>query len=374
MDVICPKCDAAHRVPDEKVPAKGAFLTCKQCSNRIEVRPLAPIAGKRMSPESAKAAPEAGLRKSSTVQSPAPQPPPDDIMGHYPQAAGYDHAKYRFSTLLKPNKKGSYKTRLNKLKMKLLDGVKPTLDRILVSGEQVNCVAAGTAYYPFEMFFGNGWFTTLYNRYVLVATDRRLLALNTDLKYTGVTHYLFQFPLNEIRKVSKGLFGTMVSLKRFRGNKRTYTGIKRSLAVEMHAWITSKAKSNAPVDATAKQCDNLCPACLQPLPVKLAACPECRAAFKTPKKAALRSLLLPGWGDMYLGHHLLGAFEMLGSLLVWIFITTTISSGAPEDIVAAMIMLLFVNGVDALLTLHMAKKGYSLEKKQPIRQLAASTA
>jgi hypothetical protein len=90
----------------------------------------------------------------------------------------------------------------------------------------------------------------------------------------------------------------------------------------------------------------------------------------------MRSLLLLGLGDIYLGHRFLGGMEMLGSVIVWLVALSFMITGNPEQVTIGLIILLMVNGLDSLLTLHMAKKGYSLEKKQaqqpPAEQLAPS--
>ena len=73
----------------------------------------------------------------------------------------------------------------------------------------------------------------------------------------------------------------------------------------------------------------------------------------------LRSLLFPGWGDIYLGHRVLGCLELAGSVMVWSIVLLLFAAG---DIGTGLFLLVIVNGMDALLTRHMARKGYILEK------------
>jgi hypothetical protein len=178
--------------------------------------------------------------------------------------------------------------------------------------------------------------------------------------------YLFQFTYDEMNKVSKGLFGSSLTLTRKRGKRRVFTAIRQGLAKEMKDWVLPRIDPHQSIDPATAMCDKLCPACLTPLVAKLEACPQCRAVFKKPVKAALRSLLLPGWGDIYLGHRFLGCCETFGSLLVWGFVLIMISTGQMETIAVGVFLLLVINGMDALLTLHMAKKGYGLGKRQPL--------
>jgi hypothetical protein len=85
----------------------------------------------------------------------------------------------------------------------------------------------------------------------------------------------------------------------------------------------------------------------------------------------LKSLVLPGWGDIYLGHRLLGFFEVLGSLFVWLIFFGLLMGGLAENITIGLFLLVFYNGADSLLTYYMARKGYILEKKQPMLPAAS---
>ena len=364
MDLVCPQCNATYQIPDDRVPAKKAILKCKRCEYRIPVKPLAASAETRRNRAPAQPLTkknDIALRKKAIA---------NEILEPYPQLAAYDACVYQIDRILQPNKKSSYKTRLNKFKVKLLELVKPVVDRLLEENEQVTGIAAGLGYYPLEIFLGNGVLTMLYNRYVLVATDRRLLAVNTNYRLTKPAHYLFQFPYGDIKKASSGLFGTGLILNRKQGKRRIFTGLKRSLAKEMKLWISERIGSDQTASQSEQLQDNLCPACFVPLPAKLATCPQCRASFKTPKSAALRSLLLPGLGDIYLGHRLIGCFELLGGLAIWLLALSMILGGEADGIAVGVILLIFFNGMDALLTLHMAKKGYILVKQQPQRNIA----
>ena len=106
--------------------------------------------------------------------------------------------------------------------------------------------------------------------------------------------------------------------------------------------------------------ENLCPACFVPLKKGLIQCPECQARFKEPKKALFRSLLLPGLGDMYLGHRGLGIFELMGSIILWMAVILSLLPGEAQNLYGIAIVLLIYNGFDGMLTYHMAKKGYML--------------
>ncbi len=78
----------------------------------------------------------------------------------------------------------------------------------------------------------------------------------------------------------------------------------------------------------------------------------------------LKSLILPGWGDIYLGHRLLGCFELLGTLFIWFIFLGLLMSGLAEDLIFGLFLLVFYNGADSLLTFYMARKGYILANQQ----------
>jgi zinc-ribbon domain len=354
MQVICQQCNATYRIPESRIPARRASFPCKRCGKRVIVEPPAAVSGDQESQAKPRSpVPEAA--QAPTTQSSA-------ITAEFPETTVFDPQKYPLDHLLVPNKKGRFKTRINKFKLKLLGAVQGTLDQLLDQNEQVMHIAAATGYYPAELILGNGWMTLLYNRYILVGTNKRLVAINTDYKLKKPSHYLFQFPYNEIKKTRRGLFGTSLVLTRKMNKRRTFTSIMRPLAAELKTFIDSKIDPSAALEADAQVRESLCPSCFTPLAGQLSNCPECHVIFKSPRKAALRSLLLPGWGDIYLGHRFLGFLESLGSLVVWGICLTLLLSNHPSDVIVAVVILLFYNGMDSLLSLHMAKKGYSLEK------------
>jgi predicted Zn finger-like uncharacterized protein len=386
MKIICPQCNATYRIPEDRMPARKASFPCKRCNERVIIDPAAakPAPAATLAPE-ATAAPDAGRQVQQTMSRSLPQEEARTPQAHgtamadeLPAVKGFDPQKYAMDHLLQPTKKGRYKTRINKLKLKLLGAVQGHLDQLLERDEKVMAVAGAIAYYPAELIFGNGWMTQLYNRYVLVGTNKRLVAINTNFKMTRPTHYLFQFPYNEIKKAARGLFGTSLVLTRKKGKRRTFTGIKRALSKDIKAFIDAKIDPSASLDVDAQSMENLCPSCYSPLAGGLSGCPECQAVFKSPRKAALRSLLLRGWGDIYLGHRFLGFFELLGSILIVAVCLNLLLSNKQEDLIIGLVILLIYNGMDSLLSRHMAKKGYSLEKSQPqtaaAGQLSASQA
>lgn len=369
MDIVCKQCNTTYTIPARKLPRQRASAECKRCGYKIIIQ--------------ADAAPSAlqadGMTADTPVVSKASPPGTgSEILEAFPELAHCNTTRYNLDELIVPTKKGNYKTRLNKFKVKILEAVCPILDRMLQDDEQVLCIASGIAHYLVEMLFGNGVLTMLYNRYALVATNRRVLMINTNYRITHPRHYLFQFTYDEIKKISRGLFRTSLTFTLHNGRRRTITSMKSASTRQLLNLIKQRIDLQKTPVAAADIKSNLCPACFTPLGKGLAQCPACQAAFKTPAGAALRSLVLPGLGDFFLGHRFLGCTEMIGSVVVWLFALSMLLAGGTDGGIIAVLMLVFVNGFDALLTLHMGKKGYILAKKQPASksrpQLATSGA
>ena len=135
--------------------------------------------------------------------------------------------------------------------------------------------------------------------------------------------------------------------------------MKRSLSKEIKTYLDEII--TAGTSSGSEQIhENLCPACYNALAKGLSACTTCNKNFKEPKKALIRSLILPGLGDFYLGHRAPGTLELIGSAIIWLIIITTLLAGEAGGVPFAITLLILYNGLDGLLTYHMAKKGYML--------------
>jgi hypothetical protein len=139
--------------------------------------------------------------------------------------------------------------------------------------------------------------------------------------------------------------------------------MKRYMAKEFQQLIRERQPPVKDAKSAKAIAEDLCPSCFMPLAKNLLKCPKCKSAFKKPAKAFLRSLLLPGLGDIYLGHRLLGSLELLGSLVVWSIVLFSVLQGDQASLVVALMILVFYNCFDGLLTRHMARKGYMLATK-----------
>jgi predicted Zn finger-like uncharacterized protein len=361
MKVTCTSCKTEYNIADEKIVDKEIHARCSKCGETFtinsggESREQIKVILDSPVVENAQVQEEEIIQDTPTISSDHP------LFISYPELLSLSGKKFDFLEIFSPDKKGNYKNSKNKFKVKILNAISEKVGQLLNDDEKVLRIAKGTAYYPAEIFFGNGYLTMLYNHYAIVCSETRLVFVNVNSKVTSCTKYLFQLPYNEIKNVKKGTIFPRLIFNKKQGTRRLFNGVKRFLMKEIATFVSGKIAA-APADQTCKLMEDLCPGCFAPLKKGLASCSGCSAVFKSPQKAALRSLLLPGLGDIYLGHKLLGSFEIIGSLVVWIIAITLLTSGEEGGWMVALIMLLFTNGFDGIMTYFMAQKGYLLEK------------
>ena len=366
MQIVCPMCNTEYKISSDRIPAKPFQASCKKCGGKFLIGPQQGqdvILDAQMVSDSAATTPAAGEADYPITQGRDRSDSELALFSEYQELQDLATDKLVLDEIFTPSKKGSYKTRRNKLNLKILKAIHGTLDRMLQSDEQVIQLGKAMAYYPAEIIFGNGYLTMMYNYYAVVGTNQRLLFINVNSKISKVTHYYFQIPYEGIKKVTTGLFGTSLVLSRQEGKRRIFTGMKRYMAKGFQQLIRDRQPLAKDTKSVAGIAEDLCPSCFMPLAKDLLKCPKCKAAFKKPATAFLRSLLLPGLGDIYLGHRLLGSLELVGSVVVWAFVIFSVMQGDQASLVVALIVLAFYNGFDGLLTRHMARKGYMLATK-----------
>jgi hypothetical protein len=217
MVVVCPICNKDYKIPDGKIAKTRARASCKNCGEVIVIEPSGAVWAKR-----------------AEVESTGTGVPPDHgVFMDFPELRGVSPEKVAVEEIFLPNKKGGYRNRKNRFKVKILMAVSEVLEKILKEGERVMRIGKATAYYPAELILGNGWLTMMYNHYAILATNQRILLINVDSRLKGMTHYMFQVLYEDIRKVKRGiLFGGMV-LDRIRSKRRVLTQVKRFVSKEL---------------------------------------------------------------------------------------------------------------------------------------------
>jgi hypothetical protein len=253
-----------------------------------------------------------------------------------------------------PAKDGFFARRARQRRTLVLERLREVLARALASGEVIRFATTCQRYSAFESSFA-GAASYHHNQFALVATDRRALLLQIHGKRTGaIKNHL---ALGAVRQVKTGLFGRW-KLKLGDGSTLTLTRIPGADRKALKAVLPGVAGPPVPAPAL----EALCPDCLVPVPGKVGAtltCPSvtCRIPFRDPIRAARLSGLVPGLGDLYLGHHLFGSIEFLGSMAV---LGLGLGYLMTEPLVGALMAVLWLGvprAIDIPLTLHMGRKG-----------------
>lgn len=374
MRVICPSCNAGYNIPKEKWPVVKTVAECKRCGGSITIDPCEAVSNGTTAPTSGWHRSDSSTSSLRRQRTPMQTEAADlaKISDEYPEIRAFSNNKFDLPAMLSPTKKGRYKTGKNKYKIRILRAVHDRVVQILNDGEKVMRIGRGTAYYPLELFLGNGWLTMMYNHYAILCTNQRMLFVNINSRINRSTHYLFQMSYSDIKKVKRSTVFHHLILYRRQGKRRIFTAVKGYLGKELRAFVEKMKAASGYTAPEHVSLEKLCPSCFVPLADGLGHCPKCGADFRLPQKAMVRSLMLPGLGDMYLGHRALGALEMLGSVYVWVLVTTCVLAGDTKNFLIAAVLLSFFNGLDGLLTYHMAKKGYMLADPHPVALNAIS--
>lgn len=255
--------------------------------------------------------------------------------------------------------------RANEARAKLLQALAPLLAKALHPGETIRYVATGLRYSAAEHFLSGHLAARAANRTALVLTDSRLLLLQVD--GGGQPKDLkSQLRVDRVRRASASWLGSL-SLQTVSREKLVYTSVPRA---DRNALVALLPGSPAAPRASEPSVEHLCPACLRVVPGPAGSaerCPDptCRIPYRSPRRAAWLSALVPGVGDIYLRHFLFGAFEFVGSIAVLCFALFTIGAAlATRDeevlVVAGVLGALFIllpRLLDFFLTLHMGRKG-----------------
>jgi len=244
---------------------------------------------------------------------------------------------------------------------KLLKATAPLLERCLHEGEEVLYIAKGSRYSLAEFYFLGVWASTI-NHTVIVLTNVRVLLFHTNGK--GVpkqTHWMVYY--SQIRKFSTTWLG-MISLKLNDGRKLNFSGFNKVDRNNMPALIKSTIEKYRQLGfdpETSQSMENLCSRCLGQVSKYLYECDHCQTQFWTPRELALRSFIFPSWGDFLMGHTTLAMVELLGGFVTWGIMLVLLT----KFFITSDLSLLFIglsvfvigNGVDAIMTSHLASKG-----------------
>lgn len=187
---------------------------------------------------------------------------------------------------------------------------------LLDPGERISLVTtAWRSSFVDDVFL---WIPTLLsNRMLVVGTDRRLLLIRCagrDLEPRG---YVNEVPRSA---VLAAMAVPIMSIFTTGGTIRLI-GVPRS-------GKRSLAQDDGSESKPSGRPRHLCPACFVPHDRYLSRCWRCGVRFRAPWKAALRSLVLPGLGDAYLGSFGVGVLTALTTAFLWLNVIAFLRAGS----------------------------------------------
>lgn len=279
---------------------------------------------------------------------------PEDLM-----SLPVECSPYEFEQMF--NLDGFFNKRLAKSKLKQLQVLDSVIRGMLQEGERVLYLTDGIKQSSLEQLF-IGWIMYYYNHNAFVFTSERILLIHLTGKqklgkFVSVINYA------DLICVKSSFTGSL-SLK-FRNKKSVvFARIAGKDRKFLKEFLNPLIADNVDlIDKRAPSITNLCPACYEPVHLKSApSCNHCQLEYKTPKQAALRSLLMPVLGDIYLGSKL-GVLELLFMLFLWFSMIVgnleLINEGEEPMAVwiGTFVFLGAIHVIDAIKTHYTATKG-----------------
>ena len=282
-------------------------------------------------------------------------------------AARVQDEHYAFDTIF--DQSSFFARRRSRKKFKLLQRISPKVRKLLRDGEKVRYLARGTRYSWLESFLG-GVAIGFLNRRALIVTNQRIVLLQISSRLRP-KELVEQIRYSVIDRLSRTLFGN-TRIRFATGERITLANVARAdrrFLVRLIEFTRSK------MEPEAGGLEDLCSYCYQPVDHRPPSCPHCGGSFKSPRKAALLSLLFPGIGDWYLGHHVFAAVEIAVVSIAWMWLLGPLLRSLPtagEVVTACSIFFVFFHGSDALVTRHIAGMGLYpgvTEKPRPTEAL-----
>ena len=274
-----------------------------------------------------------------------------------------------------PKREGFFNKRTVRGKLKLLKNLLPSLQEVLMDGEQVLYIAKGVVIRFWETFFAGAAVAHLMNISCVVLTDRRIIIFNTNAKGKQKL-YRNQILYTQIRKAKMTTLFGYSKLQLLDGKSIElggFKGIDKKQIKKIIPEMIAAMPENAPqVDRSVQY---LCPCCDAIYTEYERECKRCGVQFKSRDKAARMSLMMPGLGDLYLGHRLFGVIELMGSIFEWMIaigaviaaIGAMVAGQAFLDLIGFaflwLIIIAVTNVIDFYLTHAMASKGLIADKK-----------
>ena len=352
MIVECPHCKARYSIPDEKAPRCRSVALCKKCQNQIVIRPEHPDEAIRVPLPEIEEPSELAVETFNAM-----------LEADFPQVRTLSKNRYALWKIFSPNAEGGYNNPSNTQKFTMLISLAPVLDNLLEENEKVVGLAGVIIRLPVDWLLVNILLSTTYNHYALIATNQRLLLININKRMTKRLHYLYQVPYQAIRNLGRGVLNSRFVLQTTTGRKWSFKPVKQGDIEPLIGRIQELLVQRSDSEPDARSAEALCPACLSPLKDAAECCPRCKSLFRRPLGAALRSLFIPGWGNVYLGRPWIGLLEFFICTLIWLVVLDAIMAHHAHQLSMSLSLLLVYNASVGIVTFFSARRGYSIHQK-----------
>ena len=199
------------------------------------------------------------------------------------------------------NHKGIYKNRIEKRQRKLI--IKTTSVKFFLhADERILCLTTGYAPVSIKEQVLTGPAFLFFKRAILVFTDKRILHVPARFNQ-GPGRAISQIMYNDCRQLSIKGRSLVVSYKD--GTQETFPYIGRKEKRKIAALLDSIPSTEGVPDGHHRRVF-LCPSCTTALENKTERCPACQLEFKSPHRAQLRAIFIPGGGYFYCHYTTLG--------------------------------------------------------------------
>ena len=251
-----------------------------------------------------------------------------------------------------------------KRRVRTLASLQDRLDVLLYPTERIEFVTAGILNSFAEQYF-LGWLSLVINRTLFVFTNYRVILIAAN-QSDEAKKMMWQIPYGQVASFSSdGGLSPRVEFKLADGTRFKYVYVPRADRQRLGEYVQShvdRVRAEGFQFPHYQGRDPLCPACATPVPKGVAGCSECREPFVEPPTVAVLSAVLPGLGDLYMGHRLMAVFELLGMAAVWLFIVLLVAQEGFVVVPFVAIFLACVHGWDAFITWYLARKGVKLRR------------
>lgn len=239
------------------------------------------------------------------------------------------------------NRKGTFKERIKKKQLQMVEKYAPLLKQFLDPGEEILLVMRGCSPASMMEQLTTGWIIFLLKRCTLVVTNRRILHFPSKTNFTP-RNSVAQIRYGDVELIKPSTWmGRKFMVKYKNGSKETFLYVKESRKLKA---VLSLLQIQGQPETLLRVRHHLCPKCTAPLNPGIYSCAKCGLEFKNERKARAFSIFLPGGGYFYTGHHFLGMGDAIAEGILLFFVISSLVGmlfGTVDPVNTATILVIF---------------------------------